>query len=476
MLERFLPKSTFARGLSVLVGGTATAQLITILSSPLLTRLYKPDDFGLLAVYASVLSLFTVVASLRYQLTIPLPESDEEAIHLVVLCIFITLLTTTLSGALVIFWGPEFVQLLNSAQLLPYLWLIPVGVLFAGLYQAFNYWSIRTKEFKILAKTKIWQKIANALIQIVGFKFGIVALISGQAVGQGAGVTSLAKSALKHESFWRWHWKDLWKQAVRFKHFPMFSTWSGFANTAGVQLPPILFASIFGPSIAGFYMLAHRILSMPMSFIGKAIGDVFLAHAAEAHHNNKLKPLFEMVAGRLIMIAMPIVVVIMIDAPTLFSVVFGKEWEEAGMYARWLALWLGMVLICSPLSTIFTVLEKQVQGMVFQMSMTIARIGVIFVGITTGDVITTIILFSLVGTIFWFGFLCWAAIQSQSSMYFVVKQMLINTILALLLSFPFFLGSYYFKNSYIWWASGAVSAVMIIFYYFYKLKNINNES
>src|SRR5690625_1325307 len=108
MIKKLLPKNAFARGLSILIGGTAAAQLITVVSSPLLTRLYTPDDFGLLAVYASILSLFTVMASLRYQLTIPLPESDEDAIHIVVLCIFITLFTTTVSGAFVLFWGVEF--------------------------------------------------------------------------------------------------------------------------------------------------------------------------------------------------------------------------------------------------------------------------------------------------------------------------------------------------------------------------------
>ena len=52
-LRRLLPKNAFARGVSVLVGGTAGAQLLTILAAPLLTRLYGPEDFGLVAVNGS---------------------------------------------------------------------------------------------------------------------------------------------------------------------------------------------------------------------------------------------------------------------------------------------------------------------------------------------------------------------------------------------------------------------------------------
>jgi O-antigen/teichoic acid export membrane protein len=51
-LKKALPKNAFARGVSVLVGGTVGAQALMVLASPLLTRLYTPEDFGLLVVYA----------------------------------------------------------------------------------------------------------------------------------------------------------------------------------------------------------------------------------------------------------------------------------------------------------------------------------------------------------------------------------------------------------------------------------------
>ena len=90
-LKKILPKNRFARSVSFLAGGTAAGQAITVLAAPLLTRLYSPEDFGLLAVYTSLLMTIGVIASLRYQLAIPLPKSDEEAAHVVVLSLFIVL-------------------------------------------------------------------------------------------------------------------------------------------------------------------------------------------------------------------------------------------------------------------------------------------------------------------------------------------------------------------------------------------------
>lgn len=99
-LKYLRPKSQLVRSVSMLMGGTASAQLLMVLAAPFLTRLYKPEDFGVLAVYTGLLALLAVIASLRYQLAIPLPACDQEAANIVVLCLMCLLGTTLLSA----FW------------------------------------------------------------------------------------------------------------------------------------------------------------------------------------------------------------------------------------------------------------------------------------------------------------------------------------------------------------------------------------
>src|SRR5690606_42020419 len=62
LVRKILPTNSFARGVSVLVGGTAGAQMILVLAAPLLTRLYSPEDFGVLAVYVGLLAIAAVVS------------------------------------------------------------------------------------------------------------------------------------------------------------------------------------------------------------------------------------------------------------------------------------------------------------------------------------------------------------------------------------------------------------------------------
>ncbi len=88
-MERWIIKNNFAKRVSLLIGATAVAQLILILSMPLLTRLYTPEDFGLLAIYSSILAVISVVASLCYESAIPLPKNDETAAHILLLTISI---------------------------------------------------------------------------------------------------------------------------------------------------------------------------------------------------------------------------------------------------------------------------------------------------------------------------------------------------------------------------------------------------
>src|SRR5690606_40130625 len=96
-LGALLPRNHFARGVSVLVGGAAGSQLLMLLAAPLLTRLYTPEDFGLLAICVGVLAMFGAIASFRYEGAITLPEDNVEAANVAALCLVTVLLMTSVS-------------------------------------------------------------------------------------------------------------------------------------------------------------------------------------------------------------------------------------------------------------------------------------------------------------------------------------------------------------------------------------------
>lgn len=469
-LNKLLPKNQFARGVSVLVGGTAGAQLMMVLALPLLTRLYSPEDFGLLAVYAGVLGLFTVIASLRYELAIPLPEDDQIAANLVVLCLLTVLGMTAVSALLVWFAGGATTVALGVPVLASYLWLLPIGVLMVGVYQTFSYWAIRTKQFPTIARTRLRQAFTTIGIQLLAFKAGSVALLLGQACGQGMGSITLVRGALARPEFRQWSWKGMYGAARRYRQFPMFSTWSGFFNTAGSQLPPLMLAALFGAGAAGLYVIAHRVLAMPMSLIGQAVGNVFFSNAAKAYREGDLGPLVSDVHDKLANIAMPPALVLMVSGPELFTLVFGEEWRKSGELARWMAPWLYMVFITSPLSTLYSIMEKERQGLIFQVVLLATRVAAIMLGAGYGELVIAVILFSFASALCWTGFLVWIALSTGNTLSMILRPTGHALVVSALCVTPLWIGTYWPTASAFWWLALSVSTLMIGAHYFRLFK------
>ncbi|AJF08085.1 hypothetical protein GSUB_15325 [Geoalkalibacter subterraneus] len=395
-VRRLLPKNKFARSVSVLVGGTTGAQALMVLASPLLTRLYTPEDFGLLAVYSGLLALFAVIASLRYELAIPLPESNTEAANVLVLSLLVVLLMTGISVLMVLLAGQQIAHALDTPKLAQFVWLLPIGVLLSGIYKVFNYWAVRTKAFGDIARTRISQTLATLAVQLFGYKLGGLALLFGQAGGQGMGSLRLARSAIKHQEFNTWSWGGVWLAAKRYKQFPLFSTWSGLFNAAGTQLPPLMFAALFSAGAAGLYALASRILRLPMTVLGGAIGQVYFSDLAKAKQSGGFSTQVEKAAEGLLKVSLPAAAAFMLLAPEIFGLVFGTDWRLAGDIARWMTPWILFQFISSPLSVVYFVLEKERLGFFFQVSMFLVRLSVVFLGYIYLDFMGTLIAFSLV--------------------------------------------------------------------------------
>jgi len=377
-------------------------QIIVVAASPVLTRLYTPEGFGLLAVFTSIISILSVIASLRYQLAIPLPESEEETADVVTLSLLIVLATTAIAALASFMFRESLAELLNTPQLATYFWLIPIGLVLIGTYQVFNYWAIRVKAFPAIAQTKITQAGLMTTIQVAGFMMGPVSLLLGRIIGQGAGTFTLAKQANKHHPFKKTNITiaGLKTVATRYKHFPIYSSWAGLLNAGGAQVPPIFFAAFFGPAAAGAYMLAQRVINLPMAVVATAVADAFLPNAVEAHRANRLSSEVPTLFHILAILVFPPAAVLFVIAPDLFALAFGPDWREAGEIVRWLAPMLAIQFQINPLSRIFLALERQRLAMILQGWLFILRVFSLTIGFMMDlSVLGTVQLFSLLSVV-----------------------------------------------------------------------------
>ncbi len=408
-LERLLPKSSFVRSVSVLAGGAAAGQLLVVLASPLLTRLYTPEDFGLLGLYIALLSSIGVLASLRYELAIPLPEDDEEAVHVAVLALVLVLGTTLLTTVVILSFRLPIAQALNAPGLVDYLWLLPVGLLLLGTYQVLNYWAIRTQAFPVIARTRFMQGVGAVMVQIGGYALGPLALLLGYVAGQAAGTSTLGLLVVrKHRAVLkRLSLNGVLRALQRYRRFPIYATWGSVFNTVSHQVPLLLLAAFFGATSAGIYLLAYRVLTLPMQLIGKSIADVFFSTAVEANREGRLGQLVATTHQTLAHVAMPPMLLVVLTAPELFALVFGEPWMQAGQFAQWLAVSVYFQFVLSPISNLFALLEKQVHAMALQGFLVTSRAGALILGGYLNDLMLGIALFAVASAACYFAFLIW---------------------------------------------------------------------
>ncbi len=360
-----LKMNIFGHDVGILAISAVFGQGIVLLLYPLLTRLYTPSDFGMLGIYTSFLSLFTVVASFRYEIAIPLANTTEDALCVVKLSLFLVL-GVTIGSAIVVWFVVGFVtNWMKITDVKSLFWLLPIGVLGTGAYQVFNYWAIRQERFKAIGRTKITQSIGQVISQTgLGIlEAGSIGLMIGQCIGQTLGVFSLAKDFRKLQAMQtgKIEQHGIRRMLIRYRRFPLISGPSALLNSAGLQIPTMLFAAFYNPSVAGWFNLGQRVVALPVTLIGTAFAQVYLAQASKLIRDNPqaLLPLFKKTATKLLLVGGLPALLLGTTAPWIFQFVFGSRWHEAGLYVQVLAIAFVAQFAIVPLSQTLNVIERQ---------------------------------------------------------------------------------------------------------------------
>ena len=386
-LKRRFAGRSFLKSVAALSGGAAAGQAIVLLALPIVTRLYDPQAFGLLGLFTATLMVSMVLACLRFELAVPLPRRDRTAANIVALCLLVLGLTTASFAALTAAIGPALAASANVPELAPYLWLFPLGFFVIGGYQVFNQWAVRKGRFGRIAATRITQGAGSVAVQIgLGLMHaGPVGLLLGNVVGQGAGLTALARGAWRdgRDGFRRVSLRAMRVVAARYRRFPLFSTVSGLLNAAGqTHLPNILFTMLYGLAFGGGLLLAQRAIALPMTMIGTAISQAWVNRLVTTRDD----PSVDMAESlRTILLRLAVVSAVgfgtvALVAPSVFPIVFGAEWRQAGEIVRVLSLMYMAQFCVSPLAQTLNVLERQDRLLFWDGLRLIAVVGAIWLG------------------------------------------------------------------------------------------------
>ncbi len=396
-------KGKFVRNVATLVSGAFGAQVVTMSFAPFITRLYGPEEFGLLGTFMALLGVLAPIAALTYPVAIVLPKNDRDATSIVKLSIATGLLFSAVVGMLIWIYGEQVVEHVGMEQISQYMLLIPCGMFFSACYQIAVQWHVRKGQFGGLARVAIFHSfLVNGAVTCAGLYHPVAGVLIA---------LQILSNALHAALLWWWLRDKSWGQhrypdkaattrsiARRYADFPIFRAPQVLVNALGESVPVIMLATLFGPVSAGFYTLSKTVLAVPQSLVGKAVSDVFYPRIAEAMNRNEniTNLILKSTAVLAVLGVVPCISIAMIG-PWLFGSVFGSEWSVAGKYAQWISIWLFVSLALRPAISAIPVLKKQGFFLVHECIFLSAKsIAIYFAFYFQYDAITSIAIFSIV--------------------------------------------------------------------------------
>lgn len=364
-----------------LMTGTAMAQALPIAASPILTRLYTPADFGVLALFMAVTSVFGTIACGRYELAIQLADDEVEAINLAALSLLIAVALSVILLLLVLISRHPLARLLGNEAIAPWLFLVPVSVFLSGLTMVLTYLNSRGKRFKDIATAGVMKSVVMVALQAAGgfFKLGHAGLVVGQITSMLASNARLFRNATQGHSLRDVvTWSRMGKAARRHIEQPKLTLFGGMANVLSLNAASVLISHLYTPVALGHYALVQRVLAVPATLIGTSVGQVFFQRASESKRKiGTARSVFLKTSIGLLLVALPIYSLVYFAAEPVFVLVFGEPWRLAGRFAETMSPLFAARFIVSPVSTINQVYKDNMAGMLSQFAFLLASVGAI---------------------------------------------------------------------------------------------------
>lgn len=373
-----------AKGVATIVRGSGISQLLILGSSPILSRIFSPEDFGIMALFAAVVGFGVIGAAGSYELAIPIPEEDERAVALFRLSLLLNVAIAIAVGLVAIGLAILPTTWPFLEELRPYVLLIPVAMIAGGIFQTMTSWSVRRRTYAAMSWSQVWQSAAQV---VSGIALGLAAvrplgLMIALVIGRCAGVATLFFRSIRSDRHVLASSTMATARAAlhRYRDFPRFSLFVRLISQLGLSLPAILFVALYDPVVAGLLALTMRIIAAPMQLIGQAVGQVFLGEVSNLLRTDReaAAALTRRTSIRLALLAGPLIAVVAVVAPAAFGLVFGAEWREAGTFVRLIAPMAFMQFLTTPIAQILTILERQrLQLVLHTLRLLLAGTGVI---------------------------------------------------------------------------------------------------
>ena len=324
------------RPAALLFSGSAAAQLIPFAATPIISRLFSPQEYGLYAFALSFVAITALIAGGGYNQAVNLASSEADAVDLAWLGIAGG---ACLSGLLLV---AALLELSAGRVFQERMWFIPAATFMLSLHTSVSPLATRKLRYGLIVRSRITFAVASTATTLLagwlhlgerGLMLGYLAgLVSACALLLG---NNTLAGAVEHQGTI----PRLRDTARRFSRFPKWQLGASLIDSLATQLPVWTLSTLFGSAVLGQFSFAGRMIGLPLQLVGGSFGEVFRQQSSvEWNTHGHCRQAFRHHALVLSAFYIPAVLLLSIGGPWMVRLLFGERWLLAGEMIRWVCL------------------------------------------------------------------------------------------------------------------------------------------
>jgi O-antigen/teichoic acid export membrane protein len=375
--------------------GTVIAQVIAIIGSVFVAKLYGEEAFGYLSLFLSIGSILAIVYTLQLDKRIIISKSRKESQNWFNFLFPLVIVISVLALFIMISFYGFFLSNHLEKQIAIFSCFVAIILALNTVHESlFTF----TKKFKLLSNSKIFFTLNNLILQLIFYHFfektGLILAFFISTL-----LLSIFYAFRNQRNFTKINFTEIKKGLKENNTIVTYLLPSNIINTVANHVMPILLLSFFGLEEAGIYFFSMKILGAPLHLISSSVSQVYFQKSAELRekHSQQLFKLTKKVVLINTGIMLAIILIVNSIGIYLLELYFENQWRNLRLYLLILSFLIVARSSFNPISSLIVVLDKNREGLLFNVYLLSVNIVAIYFGNAANDIFHSLIILSVFG-------------------------------------------------------------------------------
>ncbi|MCT4665861.1 MAG: oligosaccharide flippase family protein [Flavobacteriales bacterium] len=370
-IKETIQNSSYIRNALTLSIGTVISQLVLLIFSPILLRVFSPEQFGFYNSFLGIANILGVIYSFKYEYAFFVEKEEEKRQDIFKLSFILSAFSFLITFILIIVFGDWFAESYGYSKGI--LFLVPFGGIILAYESIFRLYLNYYQHYKAISMARFFRAISFVLFSfIIGY---LTDWLFGLALAEIIGFSALIIWASKYVKLSNFKVNPYSLKAVasRYIDFPKFQAFAGVVEKLSVFAPVFFLTAYYSLDISGQFSAAFKIIAAPIGVITVAFGDVYREKASKMLlETGSCRDLLVQTSKKLLLFSIIPILILFFFSPFIFSFFFGKEWVIAGEMVQLLSLMFIFQIATSPISSTIIFAEKQKYDLIIQIVLCIS--------------------------------------------------------------------------------------------------------